>query len=111
MEHRWGTRAPCQFPVDLRRPDLGAAGGYIENISVSGALIRTDRTLPPMTQLDVMIGGERIPAWIVRRLPGAIGVEWCELAPRAVVALLRPVATHQPVNDGHGSGASANLAA
>jgi hypothetical protein len=87
MEHRWGERTAVDFPVQLRGTAGGVTSGRIANVSASGALIRIDLRLDPPTRIDIVICGLPVPAFVVRTLAGAVGVEWCELAPGIVNAI------------------------
>lgn len=88
MEHRWGKRVSVDFPVQLRSTSGAVAAGRIADVSTSGALIRTDLKLDPLMRVDIFIGDLPVPAYVVRTPSGAVGVEWCELAPDIVSAIL-----------------------
>ncbi len=96
MEHRWGTRVELDHPVEIE-----FAGeryeGRLRNASISGALIATNATPPPLGEIQVsltaFIHGEphslTLGARVVRRAQGCVGVEWSDMASRPIVALLR----------------------
>jgi len=83
MEHRWGRREHVTIPVRLCwRQRRGAANGEITNLSVSGAWIRTAAVLPLLMPLEVDMlteeGRSALPAFVVRRSSGGVGIEWRE---------------------------------
>lgn len=96
MEHRWGTRIPVGFPVTLESGGRIVAGGRLDNASISGARILTDAQPVPLTRLVVTIqataGGRthsiRLAACVVRLEPGAIAVEWRDMASPPLVDAL-----------------------
>jgi hypothetical protein len=95
MEHRWGRRKVVRVPVRLIG-ETGDATGQTDNVSISGAFIRTARATALWTRLEVEFPHphgpseepERIAAHVTRRTRDGVGVEWDELAPHAVRALL-----------------------
>jgi PilZ domain len=89
MEHRWGTRIAISLPVELRREGAQSVRARIEQLSLSGARLRTATVLPPFARIEVMIGEQAIPAWIVRRTTGGFGIEWGQFAPAVVATILR----------------------
>lgn len=97
MEHRWGRRIPMRVPVRLTADSSGPVPGETEDISISGAFVRTTRALPlgGRLEVEILIPGRRgrepelIAAHVTRRTRDGVGIEWCELAPRAVLALLQ----------------------
>jgi hypothetical protein len=99
MEHRWGRRLSANLPVRLRCVEALDSGcrclGCIENVSATGALIRTELGICPAPTMVVetltsTLGLEEreLPACVVRAPNGEIAVEWIELASTAVSALL-----------------------
>jgi hypothetical protein len=108
MEHRWGTRLSTRIPVRLRclqSPDSGCRClGCLENVSVSGALIRTELGISPSTHVAIetltptpgLPGGE-LRASVVRGGAGEMAVEWLDLASTGILAALseaRPAPGH-----------------
>ena len=95
MEHRWGERSKLNIPVQV---DCGARGvvlGVMRDASASGAFLCTAAQLPLLANVRVQLGGAAargnghgVEAQVVRRAPDGFGLEWMELAPPAVVALL-----------------------
>lgn len=103
MEHRWGRRVAMRVPVRLIADSGEPAHGHIADLSISGAFIRVDRSVPLWSRLQVEIAPagelerkperERLAAHIIRRTPHGVAIEWHELAPRVVRDLLR---AHDP---------------
>ena len=102
MEHRWGRRARVDMGITLH-PGFGTVSrGRLANVSLSGALVRTDMRLPTFTRVVVELpsqdsGGTAamIAAYVAREAPEGLGVEWTEFSPPAITALLyRTVAGH-----------------
>ena len=99
MEHRWGHRLSSSIPVRLRCQQALDSGcrclGCMENVSGSGALIRTELGICPAPAIVVEplipalgVAGRELPACVVRAGPGEMAVEWLELGSTAVSALL-----------------------
>jgi hypothetical protein len=100
MEHRWGTRLSVILPVRLRCLQLRDTGcrclGCLENVSVSGALIKTELGICPSAHIAVEaltpalgLQTHELPACIVRGGSGEMAVEWLDLASTGVLAVLR----------------------
>lgn len=98
MEHRWGRRIVVRVPVRLIAESGESATGQTENVSISGAFIRTAELVPLWIRLEVEFAPpdglterpERIAAHVTRRTREGLGIEWDELAPHTVRALLVP---------------------
>ncbi len=99
MDHRWGHRLSTNIPVRLRclqSPDSGCRClGRLENVSASGALIRTERGICPSAHIVVEtltpalgLQARELPASIIRAEPGEIAVEWMEFASTGVSAVM-----------------------
>jgi len=99
MEHRWGHRLSTNIPVRLRCMQSRDSGcrclGCLENVSASGALIRTELGICPAANVFVetlppALGpqGRELTAAIVRASSGEVEVEWLEVASTDVSALL-----------------------
>ena len=99
MEHRWGHRLSSSIPVRLRCQQALDSGcrclGCMENVSGSGALIRTELGICPAPAIVVEplipvlgLAQRELPASVVRAVNGEMAVEWIDLASRAVSALL-----------------------
>ena len=99
MEHRWGHRFSTNIPVRLRCMQSRDSGcrclGFLESVSASGALIRTELGICPAPNVVIetltpalgLQGGE-LPASIVRASSSEISVEWTEFASTAVSAVM-----------------------
>jgi hypothetical protein len=96
MEHRWGQRVPVDMDVRLVARPSAIGAGRLRDISVSGAFVQTRLTVPLLARIHVEVtlnlrhGAEThdIPAYVVRSGADGVGIEWCELAPDAVVHIL-----------------------
>ena len=99
MEHRWGHRLSASIPVRLRCRQALDSGcrclGCIENVSGSGALIRTELGICPAPAMVVEplipvlgLAGRELAASVVRASDGEMAVEWTDLGSTAVSALL-----------------------
>jgi hypothetical protein len=93
MEHRWGQRHAFEQMVLLR-----AAGwrvlARVRDISISGAYFRCVVPDAGVARVRVDFRQPRSPelvAYIVRRTPEGIGVEWGEFGCRAITRLLSRV--------------------
>jgi|SRR5579863_2932212 len=111
MEHRWGHRLSTNIPVRLscvQSPDSGCRClGCLENVSASGALIRTELGISPAPHVLVQtlapalgLQSRELPAAIVRASSGEMSVEWTELASAGVSAVM----TEAMLNNGGGDG-------
>jgi hypothetical protein len=111
MEHRWGYRLSTNIPVRLRCAQSQDNGcrclGCLENVSASGALIRTELGICPAANVFVEtlvpalgLHGDGLPAAILRASSGEMEVEWLELASTDVCALM----TETMLNSGGGEG-------
>ena len=99
MEHRWGHRLSSSIPVRLRCQQALDSGcrclGCMENVSGSGALIRTELGICPAPAMVVEplipvlgLAGRELAASVVRASDGEMAVEWTDLGSTAVSALL-----------------------
>jgi hypothetical protein len=93
-EHRWGERIRVDIPVRVSADGLDAAHGHLKNISLSGALVKSDHDLLLPAFIDVHI--ERpfespciVKARVSRKVAQGAGIEWCDFAPPIVKHLLR----------------------
>jgi hypothetical protein len=97
MEHRWGQRIPVKLPVRLVTESGEPVIGETENISISGALIQTARSVRLFSRLQVEVvlpreygnRPELVAAHVTRKIRDGAAIEWCDFAPHAVRALLR----------------------
>lgn len=96
MEHRWGQRFITRVPVRLISESGEPICGQTVNISISGAFVEITRSGPLWARVEVEVNPqgaprqwpERIAAHLTRRTRDGVAIEWCELAPQAVRALL-----------------------
>ena len=111
MEHRWGHRLSTNIPVRLRCMQSRDSGcrclGCLENVSSSGALIRTELGIRPAASVFVEtllpalgLPGRALPASIVRASSGEIEVEWLEVASTDVSALMTETMLNSAGGDG-----------
>jgi len=103
-EHRWGRRIEVDIPVQVVPSALPAFHGHLKNLSWSGALIETDHELPLHAYIAISVklpetrdGETTVTARVTRQLKNALGVEWCEFAPRTVKDLLRSPSVRAPL--------------
>lgn len=97
MEHRWGERLRVNLPVHVSTHAFSQWDGKLTDISVSGAHLRGDVELRPLTRVEVAVvlpqvskyHSHPMPAYVVRRHSDGYGIEWCEFAPLPVTVLLR----------------------
>jgi hypothetical protein len=96
MEHRWGKRVAMRLPVELSGGSRPAILGSMENLSASGAFVRTRGASLPRGPVAVRLAGPaagrarttRIPGYIVRVTEDGVGLEWRQFAPSPVRELL-----------------------
>ncbi|HEX4267022.1 MAG TPA: PilZ domain-containing protein [Steroidobacteraceae bacterium] len=96
MEHRWGERVAVRMTVELSSGSSAPVTGNLENVSSSGAFVRTEGRGPSRGPVAVMLRQDgcghprsaRLAAYVVRETEGGVGIEWCEFAPRAVRELM-----------------------
>lgn len=96
MEHRWGERIAVRLTVALSGGSLPPVAGSLENVSSSGAFVRTLGRGPARGPVDVTFEEHgsgrgrsvRLPAYVVRETESGVGIEWYEFAPRPVRQLL-----------------------
>jgi len=88
MEHRWGPRRPCRARISVSTNGGVTGLGRLRDISMSGAFVETDLSLPLFAQLAVTVlrddGSEHpldFPAVVVRQDTGGVGIEWCDPNP------------------------------
>jgi hypothetical protein len=93
---RWSRRIAVDIPIQVAVDGSPIVHGHLKDLSLSGALVITDRPLPLRAYIEITFqpletahGAERVMARVTRNLEGGVGVEWCEFAPSAVTDLLR----------------------
>lgn len=101
LEHRWGERFQVNIPVHVSTADLTKVVGCMKNLSLSGALMKSDCELRLHTLIEVCIElpppsprAAVVNAHVSRKLREEVGIEWCEFAPTVVKDLLRVRASH-----------------
>jgi len=102
--HRWGQRIAVNIPVQVAACALPAIHGHLKNLSLSGALMETDHELPLHAYIAISVklpdmgeSATTVMARVTRQSKDAVGVEWCEFAPRTVKDLLRSPSVSMPV--------------
>ena len=111
MEHRWGHRLSTHIPVRLRCMESRDSGcrclGCLENISASGALIRTELGIRPAANVAIEtlapslgLQSRELPGSVVRARSGEIAVEWMEVASTGVSAVMTETMLNSGVGDG-----------
>src|SRR5712672_146319 len=101
MEHRWGERVQVDFPIRVIAHRFSVREGRLADLSVSGALVKTDFEARVLSRIQVAIDlplwpkhdSPIVEAYVARRYKHEFGIEWCEFAPRAVSELLHAVVT------------------
>ncbi|MGA8096091.1 MAG: PilZ domain-containing protein [Steroidobacteraceae bacterium] len=91
MEHRWGERFAVRMSVELSSGSSSPVAGCLEDVSASGAFVRTAGRGPPRGPVTVFLrqdGALRLAAYVVRETESGVGIEWCRFAPRAVRELM-----------------------
>ena len=94
MEHRWGVRHLLDVSVRLDGRPQVLTFARLKDASSSGAYVET-RIAPPMLSRvfielhwDRRDDSKRIAAYVVRTEQDGVGLEWCDFAPRAILALI-----------------------
>jgi PilZ domain len=102
-ESRWGDRVRVNIPVQVSVNALWGADGCMKNLSLSGALVKSDVDLGLNTLIKVSIKmpspsqrAAAITAYVSRKAGEGVGVEWCEFAPSVVKDLLRSASIPLP---------------
>jgi hypothetical protein len=105
VEHRWGQRLSVRARVGLRARGNSRGIGYIQDISISGALVVSGMRPTPMSFVRVFLPERSrkamcIEGQVIRCTNDGFAVEWCELALDVVRSLAQPdVATDARVAD------------
>jgi len=87
MEHRWGTRRSINLGVLLVGHPGGRAPGWLKDLSLSGAFVRTHLVLPVMTTVRVVPPGRtksELLAYVVRVEAAGMGLEWWDISPECL---------------------------
>jgi PilZ domain len=110
MEHRWGHRRELNKAVHLATRSGLVTRGRISNVSISGAFVVASLPVSLFSyiriQFTAQLQGKRIvtvvEGQVVRKEATGFGVEWCELAPDVIRALVSVVEGSQS-RIGHGA--------
>ena len=104
LEHRWGERVRVDIPVHMSAAELDRIDGCMKNLSLSGALMKSDCDLRLNTLIEVRIElpppSARVAvvmAHVSRKLKEGVGIEWCEFAPTVVKDLLKSPSVRFPL--------------
>ena len=94
MEHRCGSRVPCDLRVLVMVHPAIFGPGVLLNVSISGALLQTPLVLEPLTQIELEVQGpgmgrSSIAASIIRRDVNEYGVAFHGTNNPAVERMLR----------------------
>jgi hypothetical protein len=104
MEHRWGERFAVDFAVRIAARPYTVRAGRLVDLSISGARIQTACELRNLVRVQIAIALPNqfehpipmVAAYVVRRHGDGVCVEWCDLAPKPVVELLKRVKAQHP---------------
>jgi len=94
MEHRWGNRHAVSQSVRVATHTGVVARGLITNVSMSGAFIEAPLPLKLLSHVRVQFNGAldgrptSVEGQVVRKEATGFGIEWRELAPEIVAALV-----------------------
>jgi hypothetical protein len=110
MEHRWGERVRIDIPVHVSADEVAGIRGCLRNLSLSGALLRTDASLRLNALIEVSVELPQpsqpsqpsqpraiLLAHVSRKRNEDVGIEWCEFAPIVVKDLLRSPSMRLPL--------------
>jgi hypothetical protein len=94
IDHRCGTRIPCDFRVLVMVHPAVFGPGVLLNVSISGALLETPLVLSPLTQIELEVEGpgmgrSSIMASITRREVHQYGVAFRGASNTIVDRMLR----------------------
>jgi hypothetical protein len=103
LEHRWGERVRVNIPVRVEAAALSGANGCVTDLSLSGALIKSDCDLRLHTLIEVSMALPApstrtavIKAHVSRKLKEGVGIEWYDFAPNIIRDLLRSALRSPP---------------
>ena len=86
-----------ELPVRISAHPFAVRTGKLLNLSVSGAFLKIDFPMRPLSQVQVILElpqrfrceAPAIAAYVTRRHKDGVGIEWCAFAPPEVSALLQ----------------------
>jgi hypothetical protein len=103
LEHRWGERVRVNIPVRVLDNLSTEANGCVQNLSLSGAFMKSDSDLRLNTLIEVSIAMPPpstrtavIRAHVSRKFKEGVGLEWYEFAPNIIRDLLRSALRSRP---------------
>ena len=106
MEHRWGERVGVDLAIRITAHPFSVRHGRLSNLSVSGAMIKTDQELRLLQRIQVAIEmphltprceAPLIAAYVTRNGKAGMGIEWCEFSPPVIGELLASLSTRRHV--------------
>lgn len=108
MEHRWGERAAVDVDVQLHCGPVATRRCRMSDASVSGAFISTALDLRLWAAVIVIFedparhgrNSYRAEACVVRKTADGVGIEWNELSPPGIAALLSGPSAAVPLSPG-----------
>jgi hypothetical protein len=99
LEHRWGERVRVNIPIRVQTALSPEAEGCMKNLSLSGALVRSNCDLRLHSLIEVSIAlpppsshTAVIRAHVSRKFKEGVGLEWYEFAPNIIKDLVRSAA-------------------
>ena len=111
MEHRCGNRKQVDARVTIRTRSGLVAGGVLQNVSASGALVASPLPLPLHSMVFVQIEAldahqpfcrVALAGEVARLTEEGFAIEWAEFAPHTLQAILRTTERWHP-SDNHKS--------
>ena len=101
MDHRWGYRIRTDLDVQIRWDTCTVpAGATLRDISVSGARLRSDARPPLLTRVRLVGPWDWrasrsgiLEGFLVRHTSDGFALEWMQLAPAVLEALIRTILT------------------
>jgi hypothetical protein len=100
MDHRCGLRIAVDAPVVLIFPAHTASSGWMTEVSMSGAFVRTTFAPPELVWIHIAGPFEETEAYVVRRSPHGIAVEWDEFLPPPIRTLVHAYQKGGSCNEG-----------
>jgi PilZ domain len=94
MERRLGHRLNHHTGVSLCTTGGRLSQAEIQDLSLSGAFVRTATPGPALSQIELAFPAgstgkpAAVQAWVIRTASDGIGIEWAEFAPPPVSRLL-----------------------
>ena len=96
LDHRWGERVRVNIPVLVQTNQSTAANGCVQDLSLSGALLKSDSDLRLHTLIEISIAMPPpstrtavLKAYVSRKFEQGVGIEWYDFAPNIIRALMR----------------------